>query len=753
MYHLDNTSGVPEMPEPKDQQSVTPRWFGESQEQGGISWPGADWFNTVQAELLNLLAAAGIEPDKKSYDQLSKAIPVLGDAKIRRDLGLEDGFKYNGSCPSIAALREIEPTRPGQPILLEKAGEGCPVINEILYHDPYDTTSPDDGVSVFVTPGGARWKANIGYGYNLFLAGLKKDGSNFSSVANAVVSAIIDKIIANGRVNNVMRMIVMPAVNGINVLKITEAVKWPSIISFVFFGSVTFDASDFTTDDPLYYQNSAFIGRLTAEMFREGTNPPDVPGAKNQATGRGGMTCIGGEINLIGPGVRLDANGNPTVKTYGIVFGNDTPCDMDVRDTWIEKVNVIGFYCSHRWGTYYTFMCQFRDCNFSRNYHAMYVPKDFYNFGEDMRYQHCTFGNTTKHAFLIEGGGEFNLEGGTRIDFVGGNMINFGAYSPGEVKFLSGHIEGIQGRIVAKESPQSYSQSTVYIAKGVHKNVRRTLAGLGYEYYGIYQEYECPSSMYGQALKVTDESYTMGRHGNKPCTPYPTLAGPPSNSGVDLTIPETIDKRTPFPNSYSPACSNRINNVLGFTELSTGEVADNLLSTDYAWAALKTGNASCRYGTMSDPMLDGYMSFVITLTDPSEVVQLFCTNEGRAESGLQKMWGTASVRIADAVGDVMVSVVMASYLRNSINAVQDQTTKLITATSTPIRRTITESAAINMTSQRQGTNITSADFQAMLPQSATSYWQGNDFIHAGLKVTGYVGKIYLALPMFYFVKR
>lgn len=86
MYHLDNTSGVPEMPEPKEQQSITPRWFGESQEQGGISWPGADWFNVVQAELLNLLAAAGIEPDKHSYDQLSKAIPVLGDAKIRAQL-------------------------------------------------------------------------------------------------------------------------------------------------------------------------------------------------------------------------------------------------------------------------------------------------------------------------------------------------------------------------------------------------------------------------------------------------------------------------------------------------------------------------------------------------------------------------------------------------------------------------------------------------------------------------------------------
>ena len=86
MYHLDNTSGVPEMPEPKEQQSMTPRWFGESQQQGGISWPGADWFNVVQAELLNLLAAAGIEPEKFAYDQLSKAIPVLGDAQLRSNL-------------------------------------------------------------------------------------------------------------------------------------------------------------------------------------------------------------------------------------------------------------------------------------------------------------------------------------------------------------------------------------------------------------------------------------------------------------------------------------------------------------------------------------------------------------------------------------------------------------------------------------------------------------------------------------------
>jgi hypothetical protein len=229
---------------------------------------------------------------------------------------------------------------------------------------------------------------------------------------------------------------------------------------------------------------------------------------------------------------------------------------------------------------------------------------------------------------------EFTLDCGTDVDFVGRHMLRIGPLSPVEFKYVSGHIEGIQGRTVFKDAPQSYSQSTVLIDKAVKRDVRRTLAGLSSEYYGIYQEYECPSSIYGQSLKVTDESYTSGRAGIKPCTPYPTLAGPPSNTGVFIENPRGIDLRTPFPNSYSDACSNRINRVLGFTELSTGDVGGDLLSTDYAWAALKTGNAKCRYGTMADADPDGYMPFIIELTDPSEVVQLFCTNEAKAGTSL-----------------------------------------------------------------------------------------------------------------------
>lgn len=79
MYHLDNTSGVPEMPEPKDTQTISTRWFGESQEQGGISWPGADWFNIIQAELLAILELADESPDKAKFNQIATAINKISN--------------------------------------------------------------------------------------------------------------------------------------------------------------------------------------------------------------------------------------------------------------------------------------------------------------------------------------------------------------------------------------------------------------------------------------------------------------------------------------------------------------------------------------------------------------------------------------------------------------------------------------------------------------------------------------------------
>ncbi|HGE6484103.1 TPA: phage tail protein [Klebsiella variicola] len=665
-----------------------------------------------------------------------------------------DILRYLGQkrkVQDVATLRASEPEYAGQVMELIRFKAGCPLVNAAVIHDPSDLTSPDDGISVFVTAGGARWKADISNGYDLRLAGLLIDGSNFSPVLKTAINAIINKVVANGRVNNVTRHIRVVPTNFICEFKITEKVDIPSFIDIGCVGGPYFEAGDFE-GDPFQVANQAYP-QLTKAMFQAETSWKGATSKYwNQAIGKNPFISLDGQvINLRGPGYRLDESGNPTLKTTGIIFGNDVMCELDVRNLTICDMKITGFHTSHRWGTYYTFMCGFRNCYFSRCWNGMEVPEAFYNFGEDMYYENCTFGNMAHYGFWIKGGGAFSLTN-VRLDFIGSDGIHFGPLSPGIVTYISGNIEGVQGQLVAKDTPQSYSKSTVHLGKAVRRDTRRTIAGLSDEYYGITQEYGCPPSVYGQMLVVTDESYCQSRQGKKPNTAYPTLAGHPGNTGVNITNPRSIDGMTPWPNSYSPACSNRVNKVIEFTDLSTGDVGGDLLSTDYAFAALKTGNATCRYGTKADATDDGYMPFIITLTDPNEVVQLFCTNQVKAESGMQLLWGSGSIRIADATGNVMVSMLMASYLRNSVRAVLDTTTNLITASSTPIRRAIAESAAINMTEQRKGTQITPSDYQAIIPQSVDGYWQGSDFIQAGVKFTGCVGTFYYKLPIWWFVK-
>lgn len=62
MYGLNNSSGIPVMPALAEKLTENPLWFTEGGNGVEPSWPGADWFNMYQAELLNLLAIAGIEP-------------------------------------------------------------------------------------------------------------------------------------------------------------------------------------------------------------------------------------------------------------------------------------------------------------------------------------------------------------------------------------------------------------------------------------------------------------------------------------------------------------------------------------------------------------------------------------------------------------------------------------------------------------------------------------------------------------------
>ncbi|EIG4727778.1 phage tail protein [Escherichia coli] len=69
MFHVDNNSGVANMPALAPAQSNTTTWFTEGDGQKGISWIGQDW--------LNILAEASIQPDKAQLNQLTLSIKAI----------------------------------------------------------------------------------------------------------------------------------------------------------------------------------------------------------------------------------------------------------------------------------------------------------------------------------------------------------------------------------------------------------------------------------------------------------------------------------------------------------------------------------------------------------------------------------------------------------------------------------------------------------------------------------------------------
>lgn len=103
MFWMDNPSGVPAMPPLQAVHSATKLWFTEGGNGQSPSWPGADWFNIVSAELLYLLEKAGITPQKGTLTQLAAAIEALS-VKSTRDLLIGIPLPWPSMTPPIGAM-------------------------------------------------------------------------------------------------------------------------------------------------------------------------------------------------------------------------------------------------------------------------------------------------------------------------------------------------------------------------------------------------------------------------------------------------------------------------------------------------------------------------------------------------------------------------------------------------------------------------------------------------------------------------
>ncbi|HDX1124354.1 phage tail protein [Pasteurella canis] len=120
MYALDNDSGVQTMPEVKAKKfnHTEPRWFTEGGNGVAPSYPGADWFNIVQAELLNILTEANIAPDKSQLNQITLAIKEVVKNSVSKSVEGKANKTHKHPVSDITGLQDA----------LDEAGKkGLPV--------------------------------------------------------------------------------------------------------------------------------------------------------------------------------------------------------------------------------------------------------------------------------------------------------------------------------------------------------------------------------------------------------------------------------------------------------------------------------------------------------------------------------------------------------------------------------------------------------------------------------------------------
>lgn len=80
MYFVDNDSSVEVMPPVGAALYTKIMWFTERGAGGRATYPGPDWFNIIQAEMMNIISAAGMELKKDDNTQLTQAIKKIIDS-------------------------------------------------------------------------------------------------------------------------------------------------------------------------------------------------------------------------------------------------------------------------------------------------------------------------------------------------------------------------------------------------------------------------------------------------------------------------------------------------------------------------------------------------------------------------------------------------------------------------------------------------------------------------------------------------
>ncbi len=610
-------------------------------------------------------------------------------------------------------MRAVEPTYAGQSITLRHAVSGGHEINCSLWYDADDLTTADDGYSIFVTAGGARWKADVSRGIDVRLAGLLADNSNLGTVLNAVINGEVNKIKAAGTIKGAITNIFIPASR--KTYTVDTSVFIPSFMCLNTDGYVYMNYPSAT--------GSAFsINNASLDISSGGmsSNPADVQGCKI-------FNANGGRFILTGPG------GNASTGT-GLYVGDPNTSVFAVRDLMICDLTIIGFKYGIQITARNNFINTFYGIISMLNQYGVYVSGgQALNAGEKMIFEKCTIGNNSVAHFWFQAP-MWHYINNCSLDYTSADVFLVGNLSQvSRILIQGGHVEGVPGYLVncpaAPGIPVKVQlRDTQLYMNGANNSMRQLIHAPGG----------------GCAVSFEECDWTFTEYFEN--SPYISLSG--YNDGTEANNRCVITNKNPRVTGLrSSQILPRYNNgLMGWRFNFVGTEGASVLNLTDANTKITVSSSntdvSAKYGAATS---DGARTIEITTAAATDVVELLLTPYYPAKA--RPAWcGGASVNIAGVTaGECDMYLVARTYEEPTLSF--NSGTSTITTNRATVTNYISDVINVSEIFSKAGTPLTAADYVGVW--QSVSQAQYADSCRLALRFTGFVGTVKVKLPVFW----
>lgn len=650
---------------------------------------------------------------------------------------------------TLAALRLFSPAFNGQTVLLKRAVPNGPIIDELLTYDAVDTLTPDDDLTVFVSLNRYRFKVDYSKGYNVFLAGFDPSLNNLSACVNKVNALFVSRAVAKKQIITSKLTVLVPGYGNDNTFYCTETMRFSgSLICLSPMTSMIFDFTAIGDGDAIVISNEYTglnsgmgnsINGSSADQGGYAINPNGVlfirgPGIK---TSTGSDGSIAYEPVGIGTGLVL---GNRTKQTDGSAW-------LNVRDTVVKNIRVFGFNYGLTFGHNDFYNSGLEDFNLYGNIYNVYQGVGTSsNSGERIWMRNGTISNSYLDCFYLNSTGHDYYLHNCSVDYAKRDAIRIGPIASFSMFINQCHFEGMDQLMINQPIKTSTGgQCRFLMTDGKVVPVR-----YGVTYRGIRQLFNA-SNYNAVIVELFNVDMNSGPAGYMANDAYGSW------TGLDNLCQLTIKHRNSDIYKWIPGTRYGVGGyILNPIKIFTGTAAAALPTTitaattdvtaAYHYTSVPAGG-SIVYGSPGDADADGLIPIKITLANATDIAYIFSAGYTQFQRNTIKLSSMISVKCGSATGAVNVQSVLRPL------TYQDITVSGSTVTQTEKNRGTVLGDTIDVLGTILAKNYldrTTDTFVITPPLRLDNYFLGSLWGNTGFKFTGFVGTIYVKLPMYWF---